>query len=573
MIREASERGKKLGNRNYALEYAESVLSGKEIVGEYIRLACQRFIDDCERDDLEFDIDEGCKVINFFEKKLCHVEDKWKGKPIILEPWQKFVLMQVFGWMKLDGTRRIRTCYLQIARKNGKTLLAAGLAVFHMFADRVETPQVLIGSNNEDQAKICSTAAGKLIENSKSLKHLIKKRSLDIYKYKGKVKAINYIDKDAYLEAMSGDPETKDGFNPSLGIIDEYHEAETDALLNVIESGQGARTEPLTMVITTAGFNKQGPCFMQLRKVSRDILNKILEDDSHLAIIYELDEKDDWEDQNNWYKCSPNFGISPSLAYMEAMFRKAKNLGGTKEVDFKTKNLNQWVDAPETWIDTKIIKGNSKGLIKKEDLIGGVCYGGLDLAQTNDISAFALVHVNEDKEPIAATFLIWVTENMIEKNLNKVVFYEWIDKGFLRIAGEDSYDYDIIASDIIEEVSKYNMVSMANDKHLTNHGIVKHLKDNNIQCTDMVQTTVYLNHPTSTLDNLIKHRKIELFNNPVIEWMFSNVVVFRDTSGNIKPDKKRSENKIDGVSALVNAIGEWITFANKEESDVDIWLI
>ena len=222
------------------------------------------------------------------------------------------------------------------------TSFAAAILLYHLFADKENTPQILVGANNEDQAKICVNSAGRIIQQSPSLNELVDDQTVKLSIYGRNVVGIYHQDRDGAVKAMSKNPETQDGFNPSVGIVDEYHEAKDDALLNVIESGQGARPEPLLFVVTTAGFDKQGPCFKKLRRSGIDMLSGKIEDDSNLAFIFEMDEGDDWTDPAMWVKSNPNLDVSVFSSYLEARLVKAKNEGGTKEVDFKTKNLNMW---------------------------------------------------------------------------------------------------------------------------------------------------------------------------------------------------------------------------------------
>ena len=221
-------------------------------------------------------------------------------------------------------------------------------------------------------------------------------KEIRLYEYNDQIRRISYKTDNRHgaVVAMTRDPQTKDGFNPSLGIIDEYHEAKNDKLLNVIESGQGARAEPLLVVITTAGFNKDGVCYSKIRKVSVDILEGRIEDDSHLALIYELDKGDDWKDEDTWIKSNP------MLPYMETILPKlqkrklqAMNEGGSKQVDFETKNLNRWTDAAEVWIPHEFIMLNDHDT---KDLEGHKCYAGFDLAKSTDLNAFCLFLPDRD---------------------------------------------------------------------------------------------------------------------------------------------------------------------------------
>lgn len=546
-----------------AERYARSVTEGKIITGKWIKLAADRFLKDLTREDIFFDETQANRAVNFIERKLKHWEGSFAGNPLLLEDWQKFIIMQIFGWYTSEGKRRVRSVYIQIARKNGKTSFLAAIILYHIFADKENTPQVLVGANNEDQAKICVNSTGRMIETSPDLKELVEDDEVNLFRYKDNIVNIYYPERGAVVKAMSKNPETKDGFNPSLGGVDEYHEAKDDKLLNVIESGQGSRLNPLLIVITTAGFDKDGPCYSKLRESSVQILNGTIEDDHHLAFIYEQDEGDEPADEASWVKSNPNLGVSVSIEFLRSRYKKALNEGGTKMVDFLTKNLNKWVDAPEVWIANEIWVTNRHGLTPA-DLEGKVCYGGLDLARTVDLNAFVLWFPNVKENVHAVLPFFWIPEAKVENNNDRVDYRKWIDLGHMIKTPGNVADYRIIASGIKGIISKYDFKSMSYDRYLTGHGVLTDLLDEGIVCHDLSQNIVNLNYPTKELERIVTGGKMEHFGNPVLTWMMGNVILAKDSSGNVKPDKGKSEKKIDGVSAMINALAEFKTFDGQE---------
>jgi phage terminase large subunit-like protein len=559
-----------------AERYAKEVLEGKIVVGKLIKSACQRFVTDLEREDLFFDEKEASRAVNFIERKLRHWEGAFGGRPLKLEDWQKFIVMQIFGWFTLElhpsgvRLRRVRSVYIQIARKNGKTAFLAAIILYHILADREGTPQVLVGANNEDQAKICTNSVGQMVLASPELRDLYDDGELKLFNYNGKIFGLQYPEKIGEMRAMSKNPETKDGYGASLGGVDEYHEAKDDKLLNVIESGQGSRINPLLIVITTAGFDKDGPCYSKLRESSVQILNDTIQDDHHLAFIYEQDEEDKVSDESTWVKSNPNLGVSVNLDFLRTRYKKALNEGGTKMVDFLTKNLNKWVDAPEVWIPNEVWKKCRHGLTI-DDLEGMDCYGGLDLARTVDLNAFALWFPKGSKSskgfilPVHAVLLFfWIPEDKMNNNNDRVDYIKWVDQKYIFKTPGNTADYSIIAADIKGIVKKFNFKSLAYDKYLMGHGTLKDLIDNMIECHEMAQNIVNLNFPTKELERIVHSFEFEHFGNPVLNWMMGNVILAKDTSGNVKPDKGKSEKKIDGVSAMINALAEFKTFENQQ---------
>jgi phage terminase large subunit-like protein len=547
-----------------AEKYANDVISGKIVTGKWLKLACERFLKDLKRTDIVLDVKQGQRAINFIERKLRHWEGSWRGKPLKLEAWQKFIVMQVFGWQK-DGKRRIRSVYIQIARKNGKTSFAAAILLYHLFADRENTPQVLVGANNEDQAKICVNSAGRILQQSPEFHDIVEDETIKLSIYGRNVIGIYHHERDGAVKAMSKNPETQDGFNPSLGVVDEYHEAKDDALLNVIESGQGARPEPLLFVVTTAGFDKQGPCYTKLRKGSIDMLSEKVTDDAHLAFIYELDEGDLWSDPTVWPKSNPNLGVSVFPDYLKTRLTKAQNEGSSKEVDFKTKNLNMWVDAPTVWIQDETWMKNSYG-INPDELIGAKCYGGLDLATGIDLNAFCLYFPklkfinNRWISPVLWWF--WIPKTRV--NTEFYDYSDWVNKGYITVTEgvfENVIDHKKIITDICALPAKYYIHAIAFDQRLAYHGVVQELgtvfgtsqDDNFISgLYPFTQSFPNISLATKALESEITNEQLEHFNNPVARWMMGNVVLKKDAVGQIMPDKSKSQYKIDGIAALVN---------------------
>lgn len=545
-----------------AEQYAKDVVEGRKVTGKFIKLAAERFLRDLEREDLVFDVKQANRAVNFIERKLRHWEGSWRGKPLKLEDWQKFIVQQIFGFFR-NGLRLIRSVYIQIARKNGKTSFAAAILLYHLICGTENTPQILVGANNEDQAKICVNSAGRIIQQSPELRDLVEEGRLKLSIYGRNVISVTDNDRDGVIKAMSRNPETQDGFNPSLGIIDEYHEAKDDKLLNVIESGQGARPEPLLVVVTTAGFVKDGPCFSVLRKTSIDILEGKTDDDTHLAFIYEPDEGDDWQDEATWPKSNPNLGVSVFPEYLRSRLKKAKNEGGSKLVDFKTKNLNCWVDAPTVWIQDETWQGNTHG-IKPEELIGAKCYGGLDLASGIDLNSFALIFPHfrvVDGKPIhPVRWWYWMPKAKVKTE--KFDYSRWVDEGYILTTSgvyEDVIDQAQIIQDILAQLPHYYIDSVAYDPRLAYHGVIQGLGPSfGEELNPFGQGITNISTPTKEAEKLITNCQLEHFGNPVSRWMMANVVIRKDAVGNIMLDKDKSQFKIDGMAAMINAVAQWM---------------
>ena len=547
-----------------AEQYAKDVLGGKKVVGQFMHQAAKRFLDLLGREDILYDVAEAERVVTWFETNLKHWEGKWRGKPFILEDWQKFILQQIFG-LKREGRRLITKAYIEVARKNSKTTFSAGISLFHMFADSEQSPQVLVGANNEDQAKICTTCAANILEISPNFLPHLDDNSIKVYRYKDKCTAISYPHKNGRIEAMSRDLKTKDGFNPSLGIIDEYHEADTPGLLNVIRSGQGARENPLLIVITTAGFKKEGPCYSQLRRVSVDILAGKKTDDTQLSVIYELDTSDSWEDRDNWAKANPNYGVSVFPHYLDERFTEARNEGASKEVDFKTKNLNTWTDASTVWIQDHIWMKN-----KDKPKPCAFYYSGLDIAVKRDWSAYVLIGQSEDGYYNVIPYF-WIPKDTVAekvKNENSNLL-DWIEQGLVFTTPGNVTDHDAVAAFILEKRKEFTINNCIADGAYC-ISIINQLNAGGLETLELPQTPTRLTQPTTLLYELIMDGKVRHGGNPVLRWMIGNAILKEFGSGLCKIEKENQLGKIDGIDALINGLVPF-TIPKEEKTFIAEW--
>ena len=327
-------------------KYVEDVLRGRRPAGRYERLAIERHLNDLRKGrkfPYEFHPELGLFVCNFFEE-LEHYKGEKAGTKIILEGWQAFIIYCVYGWIdKKTKLRRFNYADVVVARKNGKTTMAAGLGLFALVADGESGAEVYSAAVDKEQAKICWGAAKELAKKSPMLSFLL------LYK-----SAIIDEEGAAFFKPLSKDTKNKDGTSPSFAICDERHEWQNNAMFNVIKSGMGARSQPLIFSITTAGFNTALPYFQQ-QKYLKDILDGLVVQDNQFAIIYEPDKDDDISSEETWKKANPNYGVSVNKKYLMTEYLEARNKGGENMVNFLTKNLNMWCDAPEVWIDSSYV--------------------------------------------------------------------------------------------------------------------------------------------------------------------------------------------------------------------------
>jgi len=535
--------------------YIDYVINDGTGVGRLERLAVERHLKDIKRvkEDKTFPYvfsNLHAKKIIIFSEIVRHWKGAKAGQRIELEPHQVFYLGSLFGWIHPDTKlRRFTSSYKEVARKNAKTTESALKAMYHMTADNEKGAQVFFTATKYDQAKLGFNDMQKIITATPELRDIFKNWQV-----------ATTGPAFATAKPLGSDSKTQDGFDPSWAVVDEYHAHPNDAMLNIMESGMGAREQPMIDVITTAGFNRQSACY-RLRKIIIDILEGKIIDDRMFGIIFSMDDGDDWELPENWAKANPNMDVSISQEFIKDRIKKAINEGGSKAVDVKTKTLNQWTDAAKVWIPAARWNKNTKG-IDKDSLLNQKCYGGLDLAKGIDLNAFSLYF------PETKSVLLWcfMPEDRVKDNPDRVDYQKWVDDGYIFTSPGITMDHTYIVAKILELKQKYDIQSIAFDRYIAYHGTVQGLMQQNINLSDMAQGFLSLSAPTKELERLAYGGELEHFNNPVLNWMIGNVEISTDAAGNIKPDKAKSNNKIDGVAALVNAIGEYMTMESEQKN-------
>ncbi len=537
-----------------AEQYAEDVRAGKMLACEYVRLAVERYYADLDNAlDMgwHFDRKAAGRAIKFIES-LKHTKGEWAGQKFLLEPWQQFAVWNIFGWKLADSTRRFRYAYIEIARKNGKTALSAGIGLYMLFADGESRPEVYSAATVKDQAKICFADAVEIVKATDLKRYLSPFRN-----------SITYEQKGGLFKPLSSDYGTHDGLNPSCGIIDEFHAHKDSGMFDVIKSAFGARRQPLMFIITTAGFNKTGACYAYRENVIK-ILRGVNRDDSLFGIIYTQDSKEEWDNPPMWIKSNPNLGVSLSVDYLASQVMDAKNRPEAVR-NVMTKNVNLWVDAERTWIlDEAWMK--CAGTTDPATLRGCDCWGGLDLSNVSDVTAFVLLFNENDKFQLLPFF--WIPEEKMLEKIRKenINYHLWLRDGYVKVTPGNVIDYDFVKADILRIVADYDLKSTAYDRWNASQTIID-LSNEGMGFSPFGQGFGSMSAPTKQFEALALTQQVEHFNNPVLRWMLASTVVKTDPAGNIKPDKEKSTQKIDGIVAAIMALGEWLTFQAKNESD------
>lgn len=524
-------------------QYVDDVLSGKVTVGEYIKLACQRFRDDVNNkekwDFREERVDRALKFIS----TLKHFKGKSSGKPFILEPWQQFIVASIIGFYhKGTNERKYTSSYIEIARKGGKTCLAAALCIYFLIADGEDGAEVDLAANSREQAKIafdfCYTFAKQLDPKGKLIT--------------SKLKGIDFKPNNSKLKVFAADASKLDGFNASFGLIDEYHSAINSKVRDVVKSSMGMRQNPHLCTITTAGFDKTLPCY-KLRTTCVEILHKIKEDDSMFIAIYSLDEKDDWTDENVWCKCSPNLDVTVTKKYIREQIQSALN-NPSEEVGVKTKTLNMWCNSSNVWINDNYINRATKD-VNFDDFKNELCYVGVDLSATSDLTAVSYMFPKDKKYYFKVKY--YLPESCLTDNGNKELYKQWEREGKLTITSGNVTDYDYITKDLMIASKSVRLYKIAYDSWNATQWAIDATKKR-LPLEEYSQAIGNFNRPTKEMERLLLSGNVIIDNNEITRWCFRNVEIKEDHNGNAKPIKGEKMKKIDGVIAMIQSLGIYL---------------
>ena len=545
--------------------YIQEVLDGTLITNQWIKAVCKRHQDDLETGEergLYFDQEEGQRFVAFFERFLHHSKGKWAGDPFILLPWQQFMISSLYGWKRSDGSRRFRTLFCAVGRKNGKSATCSGLGLAMLDFDQEPAAEVYFSATKRDQARICHVEAERMVKASPHLK-----KRIGIHRNNLHVKATG-----SKAEPLSSEARSLDGLSPHCAIIDEYHAHKDAEIFHVLKSATGSRSQPLLAIVTTAGWNIDGPCF-HFQKTCQDVLQGIKDDDSLLPLIYCLDEEDDWKDQSTWIKANPSLGQSISMEYLKEQFTQATNYGSTEEANFRTKHLNEWVSSSDVWIrDEDWMKSGAEHIdIDPKTL---TWYGGLDLAAVSDFCCLVLVAELPDGELLARRWY-WLPESAWDKRMDKEqsrIHMDMLDLPYFFLSPGNVTDYQALRRTIsgyyVQDgtvkhdtsciMDQYNVGSISFDRW-NSSTLVTQLTGDGVLMAPIGMGYASQSAPLRELERLILEKKLIHEADPVLRWMIRNVMIQRDPAGNIKLDKARSQDKIDGVMALNCAVAEWMT--------------
>ncbi|MBM7317792.1 terminase large subunit [Streptococcus suis] len=496
-----------------------------------------------------------------FINNLSHTKGKWAGKRFDLLPWQEQIVRDLFGIVKEDGNRQFLTAYIEIPKKNGKSELAAAIALYLLYADNEASAEVYGAACDRNQASIVFDVAKQMVQMSRPLE----KRS----KIMGATKRIVNYSNAGFYQVLSAETGTKHGLNVSGLVFDEIHAQPNRHLYDVLTKGSGdAREQPLFFIITTAGTDRNSICY-ELHTKALDILNGRKKDTSFYPVVYGLSDEDDWNDEANWLKANPSLGHTIGIDRVREAYQQALDNPAEENV-FKQLRLNMWTSSSVAWIPEHVYaKGNDP--IQYESLKGRSCYAGLDLSSTSDITALVLVFPPrfEEENYIVLPFF-WLPEDTLELRCRRdhVLYDVWERQGYIKTTEGNVVHYGFIEK-FIEDLSEiYHIKEIAYDRWNATQ-MVQNLEGMGLTMVPFGQGYKDMSPPSKELYKLMMEGKIQHGGHPVLKWMGQNVVMRQDPAGNIKPDKEKSIEKIDGIVALIMGLDRCIRHQTEEGSVYD----
>jgi len=533
-----------------AEKYAIDVAGGKILACQFTIKACKRHLRDLKRaatKSYKFKLSKAkaekfCHAIEQFP----HIKGKtWVGKKLVLEPWQIFIVVNVFGWVdKKTNLRKYRTVYIEVARKNAKSTLTSAIALCMLTIDDEPGAEIYSAATTRDQARIVFEDAQNMARRSPGFRSAF---GVSVH-----ARAISVLETSSRFLALSAEGSTLDGLNVHFGGIDELHAHKTRVVFDVIETGTGSRTQPLLWLITTAGSNQAGICYEQ-RTYVKNILEGNIEDDTYFGMIYTIDPDDDWLDPKMWRKANPNYGVSVLPDDIARLAKKAEQLPSAQN-NFKTKRLNVWVNAGEAWMNmvewAKCVDPDlSIDDFKKEN-----CFAGIDLASKIDIAAMILLFERDEHYYIFGKY--YLPEKRVETSTNSQ-YAGWVESDLLTATPGTRIDFDYIEEDLLDLKKQFVIQEVAFDPFQATQFSTR-MEKKGLTLVEVGATVKNFSEPMKELEALVLDGRVHFDGDPILSWMMSNVVFYSDKKDNIYPNKENPENKIDGVIGILMALNREI---------------
>lgn len=532
------------------IQYAYDILEHRIESSHAIYLQCKQFIDRFSRNDMYFDYEDVDKRIRFVSK-MKHWTGVHNNKRFELLSWQQFAFAGIFGWKWTNNNYRVtKNALLYLGRKNGKSTLMAAIALIMTTIDGEAGAEVDFIANSAKQANIGFTACRNLSES-------IDPNKLIYRRYRDSIKVPHT---NSLIQVLCSDSMSLDGYNSSCTLIDEFHAAKTWDLYNVMKSSQGMRTQPLTIVCTTAGFlvGDEFPLY-QMRKSCISILEGNKTDDTQFSLIYELDEDDDYKDKKNWIKCCPSLGQTVLESYIEEQITAATNQPSL-ECGVLTKNFNRFCQSNEVWLSDSVID-NVMRPIDLTDFKGEIAYCGIDLGSVSDLTSVCIMFPpNEFRKAYPDKFVFKVFNFVPSSTLNGVNgfrYNKFSKYDTFNVNEGNVTDYDALLECLVHLAQDHNIQSVGYDAW-NSSALVIEAEQAGLPMSPYSQSIGAFNRPTKQTQRMILSEKCVIDDDDCLRWAFSNVVLKIDNNENCKPTKTSRENKIDPVIALCTSLGVWL---------------
>jgi phage terminase large subunit-like protein len=547
-----------------AERYARDVVGRKVPACRWVRLACQRHLDDLAQQKQKafpwrFDVERAERVCGFKEL-LPHIKGVWsqRRERLELQPWQVFITCCVFGWVsKETGLRRFWRAYIEVPRKNGKSTDTAANGLYMFAADGEHGAEVYSGAGTEKQAWEVFGPARLMALKTPDL--------LEEFDVRVNAKNMHILGMASKFEPVIGKP--GDGASPSFSITDEYHEHATSEQYDTMVTGMGSRDQPIAWVITTAGDSISGPCYA-LRQEVVAMLEGTIPNDGLFGIIFTIDEDDDWTSPDVLRKANPNMGVSVGEKYLLDQQRDAIN-NPRRQAVFKTKHLNVWVTAASPFFNLELWHRLGDPGLLLEDFHGASCWGGLDLASKLDLACSIKLFKREIEG--VEHYFVFLDSYLPEERVQapEAAHYAgWVEEGWITATPGNITDYDYIESDLAESTELVSWVEIGFDPHNATH-LATRLGNYGIPMTEVPQNVAQLSEPMKWIEALIVDGRIHHNGNPVLSWGISNVTAKPDRNENVFPRKEKPENKIDPAVALIIAMNR--ALAESEAPEPAVW--
>ena len=498
--------------------------------------------------DGEFWFDEKAadRAVQFFERCLTHVKGELAGQPLKLDPWEaERIVRPLFGWKRKNGTRKYRVLYAELPRKQGKSTISAGVALYLLHADGENGAEVYSAAADREQAAIVFDVAKQMVLQSEQLR-----TRTELYR-----RSMVHLESASSYKVLSADAFTKHGLNASGIVVDELHAQRNRELVDVLRTSVGSRRQPVEVYITTAGYDRNSICW-EMHDYAIKVRDGIIEDPAFLPVIYAADEADDWTDEDVWAKANPGLGHSIKLDYLRGECEKAKAIPAYENT-FKRLHLNIWTEQDSRWLQMETWDACDAAVPPIEELRGRRAWVGADLSATTDITAVvAVVEDLEDPEIFdVVPFFFVPAERIVERSRrDRVPYVLWRDQGHIVATEGNIVDYDVVREKIRELGEDLNIVEIPIDRW-NSTGLQTQLRDDGFVVVQFGQGFASMSAPTKELERMLLSKRLRHGGNPVLRWMASNVAVVQDAAGNMKPAKDKSSERIDGIVALIMAIG------------------